>query len=115
MTRVTPLQFQHVSLKSADGRYEPIRTASQVQEDQESQEQQQQQKSQSGRVSGNIVILRDTKGEGEEAEGKYIELDNALWPKAAPGQAVPEQPVVGNQGGEDEAEMPEPFEYPFDE
>jgi hypothetical protein len=139
MTRVTPLQFPFISLSSAEGRYEPIRTATQIAEDEHnesskgkestSQSRQSDESVRRERVSGNIVILRDTKS---SVEGKYIELDNALWPKgSAPGQVEASAPEQAQQsaaaaaasgsgagaGGEavEEAEMPEPFEYPFEE
>lgn len=165
MTRVTPLQFPFVSLASTEGRYQPIRTASQIAEDKDKDKESSKGKSpqeqstvgagagaaSSGaskdRVSGNIVILRDTlaqtdndneKEGDEEEQGKYIELDNALWPKTytlaetSSTTASHEQPQqlasVGAAGAgagaaagamgdirEDEAEMPEAFEYPFEE
>lgn len=64
--------------------------------------------------------MRDSK-KGES--GEYVELDKGLWPEdvvAAPEAAAPEVAVAAGgdveMGDEEEmAEMPAPFEYPFED
>lgn len=81
-------------------------------------------------VGGSIVLLRDaqTGSEQEQKDGEYIELDKSLWPAdvpaeqtagaagaAAGGVAAGGDTEMADAAAEDdgEAEMPEPFEYPF--
>jgi len=60
-------------------------------------------------------MLRESEGGGDV---EYAELDRSLWPPEAEVQTVgePEQ-VVGAATAEviEEAEVPAPFEYPFED
>jgi 26S proteasome regulatory subunit N2 len=130
MSRVTPLQAPLVSFP--EGRYAPVRpigdisliattsvsdkatsTSAVIVQPKRSQQSQR-------FVGSSIVLLRDTK-KGET--GEYIDLDKALWPVEveAPAAAAALAPADGGEDqemgeiGERLAEMPEPFEYPFED
>nr|ODN99779.1 26S proteasome regulatory subunit N2 [Cryptococcus depauperatus CBS 7855] len=130
MSRVTPAQISHVRFP-ASSRYTPVRPLDHS-------------ISQTGvsiktglSASGSIVVLRD---ETPEEEGEYIELSKALWPGWLPSNpeaaaavlaATGESSNVAGHGSgvdsdevqqsgrqtiteEEEADVPPPFEYPFE-
>jgi len=126
MSRVTPLQLPLISYPA--GRYQPIRPIG----DPSASGNSPAPKKSSGpaaafggaagieRVgakvsSGSIIMLRESEGGGDV---EYAELDRSLWPPEAEVQTVgePEQ-VVGAATAEviEEAEVPAPFEYPFED
>jgi 26S proteasome regulatory subunit N2 len=129
MTRVTPLQLPLLSFPS-ESRYVPVRplgqlSASPAQNALKKDSKQTSASTQTQSVaSGSIVLLRDTTG--GQGEGEYVELDKSLWPEVIPGQGevVEEeehapQPTAAAAvppiNPEEEAGMPEPFEYPFED
>lgn len=129
MSRVTPLQLPHI-FYSAEGRYQPIRPIGDPSAGSASTSTKKPsgptaafgglsvEKPGTGVGSGSIIMLRET----SEGEGGYIELDRALWPEeaeqvvgevapdaqAAPAEAIPQEAI-------EEAEMPPPFEFNFDD
>ena len=121
MSRVTPLQQSTISLPDT-ARYVSIRAIGGTEVPTKGKRQaQSSEKRGSGAKSGSIILLRDTK---PEEEGTYIELDKNLWPDVQPepertptpeeaGMAV-DTGVMGELPGGD-ADMPAPFEYPFDD
>ncbi len=132
MSRVTPLQLPLISY-SAEGRYHPIRPIGDPSSSSMSTSLTHKRSTgpmaafggsaggeKGGTVSsGSIIMVRDS----SEEEGEYIELDRTLWPPEAEGQTVSEtQPeaapttvVAGPQEVIEEAVMPPPFEYNFDD
>lgn len=123
MTRVLPNQLQYISLPP-DERYVPVRPLP------EALSQSTEKKGSKGTAShgrswttGSVVVLRDQKPELASSEPTYIELDAQLWPDdvnatteqpAPPAQTqVPTQTRSVDIG--EEAEMPAPFEYPFED
>lgn len=125
MTRVTPNQFSLLSFTPTE-RYEPIRALGESLKEKKS----------APFVCGNVVLLQDKKPDTPESEGKYIELNPALWapiptsaptplgldpdePAPAPATAAAAQGNSGGRGGggadEPIAEPPAPFEYPFED
>jgi 26S proteasome regulatory subunit N2 len=128
MTRVTPLQLPLLSFPS-ESRYLPVRPLGQLSATPAPNGLKKDSKQTSASTqtqsiaSGSIVLLRDTKS-GEQ-EGEYVELDKSLWPEViGQGEVVEEEQVsqptaaaaaVVPINPEEEAGMPEPFEYPFDD
>lgn len=83
-------------------------------------------------MCGNVVLLQDKKPDTPDSEGKYIELNPALWtptpaqPPTPYGNAGQEEPAPvpaaaaahprgGSGPDEPMAEPPAPFEYPFED
>lgn len=121
MSRVTPSQFALLSFTQNE-RYEPVRPLGESLKEKKS----------APFVCGNVVLLKDSKSDTPESEGKYIALNPALWMDApAPvavgatdanageevqaGGATQTQTRADGDGDEEMAEPPAPFEYPFED
>ncbi|WWD20908.1 hypothetical protein CI109_105386 [Kwoniella shandongensis] len=118
MSRVTPHQLPFVVFPTS-GRYTPVRPIDHAPATVPTKDRLA--PSGGAGASGSIVVLRDST---PDAEGEYIELDKGLWPAPTPAAAAEEtaQPAAVTGGAvtaggeeEEEAEVPAPFEYPFEE